>query len=150
MIDIQRAFRSVVAGNAVVEQIAGDRIWANTGIQEDASDSTDAHIIYHLVSKRPERHMVGPIKLAESRIQIDCYARSYSVVQSLAQAVTESTDGYRGNVTTTEGSLRIRNVRFDSWEESFEAGNTASDTGWHRVSMDFLIWHEHQVPLFVQ
>ena len=150
MIDVQRAFRELLHRNDAVQALVEGRIYPNMAKQWDAADSPSCYIVYHLISKQIERHISGPVALAESRIQADLYADTYDTAQSLAMAVNGATDGFMGTVAVGADDIEIRSVRIDAWEESRETANSASETGWHRVSMDFVIWHEHEKPLFAR
>ena len=150
MIDIQRAFREILHRDDAVRALVGERITPFQAQQTDADSQPAAHIVYHMISRNIERHLKGPIPLAMSRMQADLYATSYSTVQELAAAVNQATNGYSGRVEVSNDSLKIRSMRIDEWQELREDENSASETSWHRVSMDFVIWHEHDVPLFAQ
>lgn len=89
-------------------------------------------ISYQRISGNRVRNLSGPAGRAAPRIQIDCWADSYSGSKALATAVRSAMDGYAGLMgTTTVGSVVLESD-LDFYEP---------DTNVYRVSMDFWISH---------
>lgn len=88
-------------------------------------------ISYQRISaERIHEMSIGPIGWAWSRFQVDCWANSYGDVRSLAEAVRQSLDGFKGDLDSTHvGGIYIEGER-DLFEENAEI---------YRVTMDFLI-----------
>jgi hypothetical protein len=58
-------------------------------------------------------------------------------------------DGWHGTVTSPldSSTLELRSVKLDDMRDGYEF--TADERGWHRVSMDLVIWHRDTLPLHV-
>jgi len=93
-------------------------------------------IVLHRISGVRDYAMEGPTGLVESRVQIDCWASTHLSAITVAQAVRTLLSGIR----RTFGDMQFQGVFIDSERHDFEKeGNAAED--FHRVSMDFKIWH---------
>lgn len=90
-------------------------------------------LTYQRISGPRVRSLKGPSKLAHPRFQIDCWGSTYGSAKTVAQAVRQRLDGYRGLM----GSTSVGEVILESDTDDFEP-----DTGLYRVSMDFIIWHK--------
>ena len=67
------------------------------------------------------------------RLQLDSYATTYSAVKDIADQVRIAIDGYRG----TQSGTVIGGVLSGEEQDFYE-----QDTKLHRVSQDFIIWHQ--------
>lgn len=70
--------------------------------------------------------------ISETRVQIDCWAAKYADAVEASRAVKALLSGY--------SSEDLQGVFLESERQSFESGSEASER-FHRVSLDFLIWH---------
>jgi len=92
---------------------------------------------YQRVSSVREHNIdVGPIGFAWARFQIDSWAESYTDVRSLAEAVRQCLDGYKG----TMGGVNAGGICIKSERDLFEEG-----TEIYRVIQDYLIPY-HEIP----
>lgn len=142
---VEKAFFDLVRADPSVSALIGSRVYPNAAPQDIPDDQLGPHVIYFKVSSVPERHLGGPSAPTQTRLQVDCYARSYATAQDIAHALREATDGYSGTVEGNDGSLELRSVRLEDMRDIYEF--TTEETGWHRVSCDFLIWHASSVPV---
>lgn len=115
---------AALGADATVTQLAGDRIFPNV-LREGA---TLPAVVYTAVSQVPQNSMTGTPDgaLFQSRMQVDCYARTYAVVQQLAAAVY----AVLGALSTAQAQGVLEAQR-DLYENESQL---------HRVSMDFSIW----------
>jgi hypothetical protein len=81
-------------------------------------------IVYNRISSGREYSLGGYSRLENPRMQIDCYAATYSEAKALSEAVTTA---MRGATTFS--------VSWDDPRESFEEDET------YRISMDFSVWN---------
>ena len=81
------------------------------------------------------RSTQGPSGKAQPLIQVDCYAATYAEVKTLANAVRQTLDGYRGTVA----GVRVGSISLETDEDMEEDGPEPIP---YRVSMDFLVTHE--------
>jgi hypothetical protein len=93
-------------------------------------------ITYQIISGQPEYDLEGARGLADTRIQIDCWARAkeqtdgYDSARDLAEAVRGALSGYSGTV----GSDVIQECFLAGRRTSYEA-----DAEIYRESLDFAI-----------
>lgn len=80
--------------------------------------------------------MQGPTGLVESRVQVDCWGSTYASALAVARSVRDLLSGVRRNL----GSTQLQGAFIDSERHDFEKDGNAAE-GFHRVSMDFQIWH---------
>lgn len=102
------------------------------------------YISYQRVASRHVHSMDGVAGLAETTIQIDCYASTYSGGKALGEAVRLALDGYTG--TPVGGGTVIGGILLDGINDAPETPQTGGETIVHRVSMDFVIWYEEDKP----
>jgi len=89
-------------------------------------------VVLHRISGGRDYHMQGPSGLVQSRIQIDCWALKYSDAMKVSRAVRGVLSGY------SEGDLQ--GAFIESERQSVEK-ETDGAQRYHRVSLDFMIWH---------
>jgi len=80
--------------------------------------------------------MQGPTGLVASRVQIDCWGSTYASALGVARAVRDLLSGIRRDI----GSTEFQGAFIDSERHGYEKDGNAADA-FHRVSMDFQIWH---------
>lgn len=85
-------------------------------------------IVYSVVSDVPQSSLDGTVatRLANARVQVDCYARHYLDAQTLADAVD-----------AVLGALALPTL--SAWRES-RRDLFDNETQYHRVSADYSIW----------
>ena len=129
---MEEALRTLLAADAGVAGAVGTLVfWV------EAPQSVNADFInLHLVSGVPDIAMQGPTGLVESRVQVDCWAATYSAAKTIGRAVKAAVNGYRGDI----GSISIRLIRIAG-----ERDDTSPPTGdghtRYRNSIDLLIAH---------
>lgn len=106
---------------AAVSTLAGTRIYPVFLPQ----DPTYPAISYQRISSQPQVAIGGFCNLDNPRIQIDCWASSYSAVKSLAEAVRDA-------MMSAPGFNALELSDQDLYEPEVEV---------YRVSIDFSCWH---------
>lgn len=89
-------------------------------------------VTYQRVSGARESAMGSDTGVAHPRIQVDCWASSYSGVKALATAVRGALQRYSGTIATVEIQDSFLKNDIDLFEDEIEA---------NRVMLDFEIWH---------
>ena len=152
-IDVQRAFRELMLRNSAVAALVDRRVYPNSAAQTRPDEEPDSYIVYWLLDRTRPRTLKSPKRLAHTRIQVDVYAREYADAHNIADAVGLATDGFNGTVEVTEDdtteALLLRSVELLTLEDIYEASADGREFGWHRVSIDFMIWHEMEIPVVV-
>lgn len=88
-------------------------------------------IVYTVVSNFPNDTKTGRSEFDQVRVQIDCYARSYTAATELEDAVRNALD----RVTPgTYGTVVVKGTRYLSTNETIE-----EDDNVYRVSTDYQI-----------
>lgn len=91
-------------------------------------------IVLHLVDGVPDYHSAGPSGLVESRVQADCYGKTYAEADAAATALKGVTTGAR----FVQGGVRFDAIFVaDERDDTFDEAGTAL----YRVSVDLMIHH---------
>ncbi len=87
-------------------------------------------ITYQRVSGPREYDLAGPTGRARPRMQVDCWATSYSAVKDLASKVIKVLNGLNGNM----GGEQVHGVTLEGERDGFE-----DETEYRRVILEFII-----------
>ena len=101
------------------------------------------YLIYLKVSGSPDHHMTAASALRMDTYQFDCYG-TYAQVKSVEGALRGGLDGYRGAM----GTETVQLCHLQSVRDSHEPDKIGSAQGNYRVSLDFLIGYDEDVPTF--
>ena len=153
---IAEGFRDCLLRTTAVQDLLADagagtnnyRLYPNTAPQSVVDTEPTSYATYLIVSGTSARHLGGPCGIGEARIQVDVYARTYIVAQEIAETIRENVDGYSGEISGTNGSMTLRDVRLEDKRDGYEYGSS-SERGWHRVSLDFAMWHSQSIAVAV-
>lgn len=129
---IGAGLRTLLINDSGVSNLIGSRMYP---VRLPQSPTVPA-IVYMAITGQRFHNTEGSSGLSGPRIQIDCWAATFSETQSLALAVRKVLDGYRG----AAGDDTIQGAFFDSERDFFEAD--AGVSGLYRTSMDFFIYFE--------
>lgn len=77
----------------------------------------------------------GEVGLTEARIQIDCWAESYSGAKLLARAVKQRLSAFTG----PSGGVHFATILIDAERDLREAGSNAA-AYLYRTTIDFIVW----------
>lgn len=95
-------------------------------------------IIYTIVSVVPDHVMQGPSGLVNARVQIDCWARNYTDMITLGDAVRLLLDGYKG---TCEGTPITSSRLLNSFDNR-EISDSSDELSMCRRMLEFEIWYK--------
>ena len=135
--DVRKAIYSRLTDDAAIIAVAGSRVYPVRLKQGEKR----ASIVYQRISAVGDMTMQGPVSLAQTRFQIDCWSDSADEATSLANLVKESLNGFQGQIGVGGNSpvdrVRIQGIFFDSEREFYDDSN-----GMFRVSRDYIVWHD--------
>jgi hypothetical protein len=94
-------------------------------------------IVLNRISGGPLYADDGEVGLEQARIQVDCWAATYSAAKLLARAVKASLSAFEGTVGETTFQL----IELDIEQDLREGGGDAADYPF-RTALDFLVWAE--------
>jgi hypothetical protein len=79
----------------------------------------------------------GEAGLASARLEIDCWAETYSAAKQAARAVIAALSAFVG----TQGSQTFQYVLLDAERDFREGGSNAAEYLF-RTNLDFIVWYE--------
>lgn len=93
-------------------------------------------LVVNVVSGADGMTMQGPDGLLMARVQVDCYADSYTAAKTVSRTVIAALNGHRGG--------GFRGVFHASTRDGREGGSNEADRP-YRVSLDFMVnWRAEQ------
>jgi hypothetical protein len=122
----------LLADSGVIAKV-GTRVFPGSRPQASALPS----ITLNKISGAPLYADDGETGLAESRLQIDCWATSYSDAKLTARAVIASLSAFVG----VSGSTTYPLVMLDAERDLREPGLNQAEYLF-RTSLDFIVWNE--------
>jgi hypothetical protein len=93
-------------------------------------------VVFNRIDGAPLYVDEGEAGIAQSRIQIDCWADSYAGAKILARAVNAALSAFAGQVQGTQ----FLSIFIDAERDLREGGSGAADYPF-RTSIDFIVWH---------
>ncbi|QDP57386.1 MAG: hypothetical protein Unbinned3696contig1008_64 [Prokaryotic dsDNA virus sp.] len=129
---MEEALSAYLLADAGLTALVGNRVNWNARPQAQASPS----VVLTRVGGTRDYMMAGASGLVDSRIQIDCWGKTYGSAIGVSRAVAAALSGLQ----TTIGGIRLHGSFLDSERQSYEQGSGGED--FHRVSLDFIIWHQ--------
>ncbi len=137
---MKQALRDFLLADDGVAGLVGARVSWATRPRRAALPS----IVMTQISGVRDYHMVAPSRLVTSRVQVDCWALSNAEAEQLAVAVNGAMSGLRMTLTVRPNSapVQIQGAFLESQIDLSEDGSTPPDEMLHRISMDFMVWHD--------
>jgi hypothetical protein len=138
MRDLRPALRKHLLDDPAISATVGQRIYPMVLPQGIVSSS----IVYTRISGIGDHTYQGPSGLNQPRYQIDAWAATIDGAFSLADAIKERLDGFRGTVNYGADpvqSVVIQGAFFADEREDYDAGSKL-----YRVSRDYMIWFEER------
>ncbi len=77
----------------------------------------------------------GEVGLEDARVQVDCWADTYTGAKLLARAVRDCLSAFAGSVS----GVNFRNIMVDAERDLREGGGNSAEYPF-RVSLDFIVW----------
>lgn len=106
----------------------GQRFWVRA-----PQGGKPPYVVLQRITGVRDYHGQGASGLVKSRVQIDCYAKTYFGVKDLARSVVTILSGYRGGI--------IQGIFIDS-ERDLPAADAGDVTQLFRKSLDIIIHHK--------
>ena len=142
------AFKDLLLACDAVTNLIVKRLYPNQAPQTVLDEDPDSYCVYFAVSDVNDHHLTGPSTISRARFQVDAYARTYIAAHEIAEAIRESIDGFTGEVSGANGSMMLKHVALEDRRDGYEQGDS-TESGWHRVSLDFVFWHTATLPITV-
>ena len=111
--------------NAVCKSVFPHRIPDGAGVPA---------LVYRMDFDERDNLLNGEGALRQALYAVDCYADKYADAHTIATAVEAAMIGFRGTFGATSPSIDVDHVRLERKIDLFE-----TDTGYYRVSLQFLI-----------
>ena len=131
---MKEALRSYLCADAAIAALVDKRIAWGARPRASALPS----ICLHQISGVRQYAMMAPSGLVNARVQVDCWGLSQADVTAVARAVNAAIGGLRQTV----GGVQMQGVFLESEQDMTDEGGAAPAELLHRVSMDFMIWHD--------
>lgn len=131
---MEGAIVSKLRGTSGVSAIVGQRVWPGRRPQARTLPS----ITVFRVDGAPIYTNDGETGLAEGRVQIDCWATTYTDAKNAAGAVKDALSNFEGTQSGT--TFRLTYV-ID--ERDTEEGGSNQDTYYYRTSIDIMVMFEN-------
>lgn len=127
---MEEALIAYLLAHVPLTALVGRRIRPVIGKQADGFPA----IVVTMVSHLPEYVTQGPVSLADSRVQVDCYAETFAGSKAVARAVKARVSGQR----FASGGVDFQQCAVIAERSSYEDGK---EVKLHRTSIDFRVWH---------
>lgn len=113
---------------ALLASVAGgNRFWVRA-----PQTTALPYLVLNRVDGVRNYHMLGPSGYVSSRVQIDCYAKTYTATKTVARAVITLLSGYSGG--------DFQGV-FIEGERDLPAADAGDVTNLFRTSIDIIVHH---------
>lgn len=129
---MKEALRSCLIDDSAVVALVSSRVAWGARPRAAALPS----IVLHLIDSNPDYTMSGPSGLVPSRVQVDCWGATYASATNVSRAVKSALSGLRDTIDGVE----FQGVFVVGERDLPDEGTDAEDI-FHRVSLDFKIWH---------
>ena len=127
---MEEALRDYLLTKTAIVALVGQKIRWVVSSQSDAG----SRIVLAKVSSVPAYHTSGQSDLADSRVQVDCYAETALTALSIARAVKAGIP----KTPFTAGGVDFSLFQL-SERQTYEDPTPSHRV--HRVSIDFQVWH---------
>lgn len=134
---IEQAIQSMILADASFNAIAGNAVFYNKAPQKAALP----YVILSRISAQRILSFAGYSGLTAPRVQVDCYATTYTQVRKMADVIRLAINGFRGTVLGKE----IQGVFLEDDRDSYEPPEHGDEVGVHRVSNDYFVWFKEAV-----
>ncbi|MEF2551991.1 DUF3168 domain-containing protein [Aurantimonas sp. A2-1-M11] len=132
---MEEALTGYLLATAGLTALVDNRVNWNARPQASATPS----VVLTRVGGTPDYTMAGASGLVASRIQIDAWGKTFASAIGVSRAVKTALSG----VATTVSGVRLQGSFIESERQSYEQGSGGE--WFHRVSLDFIIWHNQEI-----
>lgn len=140
---ILTAIIAELAGDAGVSAIVGARIIANQANQDEALP----HIVINRIGGEQFQNATAASGLAAPTFQITCWETEPGKNETLATAVREALDGFKGTMGSGGNTANVRTCWLGP-SVDLNDEDTGRKFSAHGVAMPFSIMHKETVPTF--
>lgn len=137
---IQEGIYATLAADSAVSAIVGTGIHPSIIPQASEGTSRFPCVVYKIEGKERQRRFDGTDTLVSADLMVECYATTYSQVQSLAAAVRNALLDYSGTMTGSGSPTPSNSVQFIFIDSEGDA--IAAEPGVHIVMQDYTIWYD--------
>jgi hypothetical protein len=123
-----------LSGTTAITDIVGKRIYPQLAPDKVAKP----YIVYQRISGPREQIMGGKSGVAYPRIQITCWASTYTAVKALAEVVRLALEAA---INTTWGTVSILACVFEGDTDIEELSEQTEAARAYGVALDFTVWH---------
>jgi len=127
---IEAELYSYITAQASITSLVGTRIYPDTAPQKCDSP----FIVYSKIDTTREMHLRGATGVCVARFQLDVYASSRMICETIIEQVRLRFSGFKGNWGTTF----IHQVRMESESVGWDI-ESGKDTGIHTGSVDLVV-----------
>lgn len=124
-------FHKLLASLAALAGLPAERVTPNRRGQGEGLPA----IVYQTVSGPREQSDDGFIGIVQKRMQVDCYARTYTEAKRLAGRVILGLEAFRGVLGDTD----FRLITVEDERDGDDAAGDRPEQPQH-VSIDFMVW----------
>jgi hypothetical protein len=128
---MEQAIIAKLLATGAVAAIVGTRVFPGSRPQASALPA----LVFNTISGAPVYTDDGEAGLEEARIQIDCWAETYSASKTLAGAVKASLSAFSG----TSSGVTFQNILIITERDRREGGSNAPEYLF-RVILEFTVW----------
>ena len=138
MADIGEAIITQLKTESTVTDLAGTRFRPD----ELAQKETLPAVAYFIFAEDSEASLSGKVGMAETRLQLDCYAVTRSAANGLADAIIDKLDG----ITGTFSGINVYQCFKDNRYYRADAPTPGASISRRRVVLDCVIIHSEPTP----
>jgi hypothetical protein len=129
---MEEAIIAKLLATSAVASLADARVYPGSRPQGSALPA----VVFNRIDGAPLYADDGEAGIAQARVQIDCWAESYSDAKGLARAVNAGHSAFAGEA----GGTQFLSIFTDAERDLREAGSNAAEYPF-RTSIDFIVWH---------
>lgn len=140
---LETGLYAYITGSTVITGLVSDRVYPNS----IPAGKTYPCVTFNRIGTEQPHHLTAAATIQQATIQFDCWGQGkggYSSAATIAEAIRDRMDGYRGSM----GSVTVKTCHLQDQRDDYEAPTDGDTIGYHRVSMDFLLWYSVSAPSF--
>lgn len=139
---VETALYTYLAGKTSITSIVGTNIWK--GRLPQSYSWVAPALSFRRISELHDHDLDGGSGIARARMQIDCWSKTASAAESLAEQVRTLLQGYSGTI----GSVTATSVVLDNVVSLPEPPIDSSDDWRFHIALDFIVIYRESSPQF--
>lgn len=132
---LKTALYSYLSGQSGLTNLVGTRIYPDIA----PANASLPYVIHQYVSADHVRHMGGTSDFASRRVQFDVYGATAVSVDNVFAQLRTALEAKRGTIGSE--NLVVLSSGIESERDDYVDPIDGSQTGKHRRTIDFIIWH---------